>query len=316
MAQPAPAAAAAPAAGAAPRAAAAPALPRPVVLPDEFAGTSGDDWVTYLARFNASCVVNGYTPAQQLQFLPCRLKDAAFQVFTAVIGRIPQITYAQMCAELTAAFNPPQQGPIVEAEFRSRVKKPGETQIEFASALQSLAARAFPGQQQTPLYERLLLNQFVDGQTSSDLRLHIRSASPPDLDTAVRRALEMAAVFNAEARRAPAPAPIPTVCAVTSPSAAALAAHVDPPRSRVLDQDVFLLLKQISTQLEGLSVAHHRHGPPPPPSAAPGRDGPGRQFSRPPPRCYSCNEPGHFRADCPRRNSRQPPRYFGRRSGN
>ena len=200
MAQPAPAAAATPAAGAAPRAAAAPALPRPVVLPDEFAGTSGDGWVTYLARFNASCVVNGYTPAQQLQFLPCRLKDAAFQVFTAIIGRIPQITYAQMCAELTAAFNPPQQGPIVEAEFRSRVKKPGETQIEFASALQCLAARAFPGEHQTPLYERLLRNQFVDGQSSSDLRLHIRSASPPDLDTAVRRALEMAAVFNAEAR--------------------------------------------------------------------------------------------------------------------
>ena len=56
MAQPAPAAAAAPAARAAPRAAAAPALARPVVLPDEFAGTSGDDWVTYLARFNVSCV--------------------------------------------------------------------------------------------------------------------------------------------------------------------------------------------------------------------------------------------------------------------
>ena len=71
-----------PAAGARPAAAAGAAaapLPRPVVLPDEFAGTSGEDWVTYLARFNAACVVNGYTPAQRLQFLPCRLTGRLFK---------------------------------------------------------------------------------------------------------------------------------------------------------------------------------------------------------------------------------------------
>ena len=123
-----------PAAGARPAAAAGAAaapLPRPVVLPDEFAGTSGEDWVTYLARFNAACVVNGYTPAQRLQFLPCRLTGAAFQVHTAILGRMPNATFPQLCAELTATFNPPQQGPIVEAEFRNRVKKPDESQIEF-----------------------------------------------------------------------------------------------------------------------------------------------------------------------------------------
>ena len=289
-----------PAAGARPAAAAGAAaapLPRPVVLPDEFAGTSGEDWVTYLARFNAACVVNGYTPAQRLQFLPCRLTGAAFQVHTAILGRMPNATFPQLCAELTATFNPPQQGPIVEAEFRNRVKKPDESQVEFASALQQLAARAFPGQQQTPLYERFLLNQFIDGQISPELRLHIRSASPPDIDTAVRRALEMGAVFNSEARRAPL-FPAPALLA-------AAAAVLPMPAPRPLDgvRDVYSLLSKISEQLTALSTSStpssdfRSRGPPRSQSGSTGHG-----------RCFNCDSPHHFVKDCtrPRRQPRFP----------
>ena len=270
-----------PAAGACPAAAAAaPAPPpRPVVLPDEFARTSAEDWVTYLARFDAACVVNGYTPVQRLQFLPCRLTGAAFQVHTAILARQPNATYPQLCAALGAAFNPPQQGPIVEAELCSQTKQSGETQIEFASALQQLAARAFPGQQQTPLYERMLLNQFIEGQASPELRLHIRSTSLPDLDTAVRRALEMAAVFNSEARRA-TPFVLPSIPPPTTVAAVAATA-VRPGSDR--NEDVYELLQKISMQLSSLqhlssAPSPRWQGPPPAPPLATAQG-----FPRPPP---------------------------------
>ena len=302
-----------PAAGARPAAAAAtPApLPRPVVLPDEFAGTSAEDWVTYLARFDAACVVNGYTPVQRLQFLPCRLTGAAFQVHTAILARQPNATYPQLCAALGEAFNPPQQGPIVEAELRSRTKQSGETQIEFASALQQLAARAFPGQQQTPLHERMLLNQFIEGQASPELRLHIRSASPPDLDTAVRRALEMAAVFNSEAHRA-----TPFVLPIAPPTmvAAVATAAVHPGSDR--NEDVYELLQKISTQLSSLqhlssAPSPRWQGPPPAPPLATAQG-----FPRPPrlPGCFQCGSTNHFVRNCPQRRTGYQSQ--GRRQGN
>lgn len=207
---PAAAAAAAPPPPAAAAAAAPPAqalagppgagLARPVVVPPEFAGSSSDDWPTFLARFNAACTVNGYGNAARLQFLPCCLKDTAFTSFQAITQAQPNLPYAQICQELEQRFNPPQQAVLLEAEFRARRKQVTESQVEFSSALQRLAARAFPGQQ-GPLFERLVLNQFIDGQDSPQLRLHIRTASPATLDAAVRRALEVAAIFDVETRR-------------------------------------------------------------------------------------------------------------------
>ena len=54
-----------PAAGGA-RPAQSPALARPVVLPPEFSGTSGADWPTFIAQFDAACAVNGYWPGGSL----------------------------------------------------------------------------------------------------------------------------------------------------------------------------------------------------------------------------------------------------------
>ena len=73
--------------------------------------------------------------------------------------------------------------------------------MEFASALQKLASRAYPGQENTDLFQRLLVNQFIDNLPSPELRLHVRSASPKNLAQAVQRALEMPAIFDEEQRR-------------------------------------------------------------------------------------------------------------------
>jgi len=322
MAQPAAAAAAAPqpAAAPAPAQAAAPAaaaqaqarppvagLPRPIVVPNDFAGTSADDWPTFLAKFNAACVVNGYANPDRLQFLPCCLRDNAFTVFNAIVTANPQATYVQVCQELDQRFNPPQQSRLLEAEFRARVKLTTETQLEFASALTRLANRAFPGQQ-GQLLDRLMLNQFIDGQPSTDLRLHIRTAGPATLDAAVQRALEIGSIFEVEQRRASAASDAARAHA-SVPGLTAAAVHVnESPVASSTDPLVLSLLSKISEQLSALSTSDARSTPPNrrgrDPPVAPRATGPAENDGC----CFNCGDPDHFASDCPRR---RPPAFRG-----
>ena len=333
MAQPAPAAPVAPAAPAAPApaaqpAAAAPAPPaaaqalaRPVVVPGDFTNQSGEDWTTYLAQFEAACAVNGYNPQARSQFLPCLLKGSAFLVYQSVVQANPQIGYAQLLTELTQRFNPPQQSQLLEAEFRARTKIPSETQVQFAAALQKLAMRAFPGQHGTPLFERLVMNQFIDGQPSPDLRLHIRTAAPNGLDAAVRRALEIAAILDTESRRSGQVTSITASpfggVAACMPSAAdrvcATSTSQDASQAKVASSDALMLslLTKISDRLDALSCSA---APSPMPSESRsvasgqssrvGSDSSGvSRGSRGPRRCWECGSTDHIRSTCPRRNS-------------
>ena len=252
-------------------------LARPVVVPPTFGGASQDDWHCFIARFDAACVVNGYRDAERLQFLPCCFKESAFTTYQTILAAHPQYTYVEMCTELGLRFAPPQQSRLLEAEFRARLKRSTESQAEFAAALQRLAARAFPGQQ-GPLLDRLTLNQFIDGQVNSDLRLHIRTSSPAALDAAVRRAYEVAAILEVENRRS-LPVPTPACAALTAsmpqahsagpladptPTSSATVAHVAPSStSSSTDPLVLSLLSKISDQLADLQVFSATSAPSP-----------------------------------------------------
>ena len=223
-------------------------------------------------------------------------KGSAFQVFQAVLQAQPAITYAQMCQELSARFNPPQQSQLHEAEFRARKKLATETQVQLAADLQRIAARAFPGQQGTPLFERLLLNRFIDGQGSPELRLHIRSAAPADLDAGVRQALEMSAILEVE-KVSPSP-----------PTAAAFATSTTTTAGTPTDMLLLSLLTKLSDQLDALSISSRQPTPltrspqPPPAHQFPARQG---RPSMPPASvpapgvCWRCGSSGHYRRDCP-----------------
>ena len=293
------------------------ALQRPVVLPPEFSNATGEDWETYQAQFDAACTVNGYGNAERLQFLPCRLKGSAFQIYQGIIQATPNIAYPQLCQALAARFTPPQQSQLLEAEFRARVKSPAETQIEYAAALQRLAMRAFPGQHGTPLFARLVLNQFIDGQASSELRLHIRAASPQDLDAAVRRALEIAAVLETEARRS-SPAPALSVSAVRAGPVASESAA-----SASSDPLILGLLNKISNQLDAFASANRTpHSSSAPSAPATGNSSGGGRGSSGVRRCWRCGSPDHLRPACPLLSTQSPASSNGQspapssRSGN
>jgi len=273
------------------------------VFPPDFSGSSNDDWPTFLARFNAATTVNGYGPVDSLRFLPCCLKDSAFTVFETVRQANPNADFAGICTLLEAHFNPPQQSQLVESEFRARIKLANESQGEFASALKRLATRAFPGQQGGGLYERMLLNQFIDGQTNAEMRLHIRTASPPDLNTAVQRAIELSAIFEVEQRRQGVLPGSVAVAASAIPRGVSTSSSGNQLfGSSNTDPLVLSLLTKICEKLDQLqppsTPAPAAVGPPAPRGAP--RSAP-NSAPRQPLKCYFCNLPGHFIRDCPHR---------------
>lgn len=304
-------------------------LERPIVVPPDYSGRGDDDWATFIARFNSALDVSGYTNDQKLRFLACSLKDTAFTVFNSLVVLNPAATYDQICDLLADRFNPPQQGRLLEAEFRARQKRSDETHTEFAAALENLAARAFPGQQGA-LFDRLLINQFVDGQTSSALRLHIKTSGPATLNAAVQRAIEIATILEVEERRTHVQnAPIFVASAGNGQSNRTHTRSLQSPnpaagngtdslqiqgegslgsQSSSVDVQMLDLLKKISgqlTMLEGrlppLAPVTPENGPPQ--FARQGQSASaGQQLSqgpRPLPRCYRCGDPSHMIRNCP-----------------
>ena len=187
-----------------------------------------------------------------------------------------------------------------------------------ASALQKLASRAYPGQESTDLFQRLLVNQFIDGLPSPELRLHVRSASPNNLAQAVQRALEMAAIFDAEQRRSNGAAiagasPIPAaIFAVRGSSTALPPAPATSMTSTIgmtsasggnYVHDQMFVLDKVLQRLDSISLSLSSQSPGSflPSAHASGSRGwsDSSQSAQQVRRCFNCGQTGHLVRACP-----------------
>jgi len=177
------------------------ALPRPILMPDTFGGSGkAEDFSTYMQHFRSTCDVNGYDDEQKLQLLPARLLGTAHDLFTAVLANEPHLTFSSAVRALQERLEPPQQAQMHEAALRQRHKLAHESQYDFAAELRRLARRAYPGQS-GPLFDSMLLQSFIDGQPTRDLRLALASPRPENLDTAVQKAIEVQSLLAREIAR-------------------------------------------------------------------------------------------------------------------
>ena len=117
------------------------------------------------------------------------------QIFNTIRAANRNATYQQLCTLLSAQFEPVQQQQLHEVELSARVKAQDETQPAFAAALQSLAARASPGQQGN-VVDRIVLQQFIEGQTSPEVRLQLSANRPAYLDGAIQQAIKCNCISN------------------------------------------------------------------------------------------------------------------------
>lgn len=86
----------------------------------------------------------------------------------------------------------------MKVERRSRVKNAHETQPMHAAALQALAAYAFRSQQ-GGIVQGIVLQQFFDGQSSSEVRLQLAANQPATLNAAIERAITISTAYQREA---------------------------------------------------------------------------------------------------------------------
>ena len=95
-------------------------------------------------------------------------------------------------------------------QFKRTIRTTGEDPANFATALETLAVKAFGDMRQTARL-RLIRDRFIAGHSNCDLRRHLDSAPP---ETPIRDVVDHCRVWESHAdpavRRMSKPAPDPT----------------------------------------------------------------------------------------------------------
>ena len=93
-------------------------------------------------------------------------------------------------AALERRFDPAEKENLHCVEFRSQFKKKGESMTEYGFALNRIASDAYP---RMPLEARemIVIDQFVSGLLTKDLRWHVRFHHPSTIHEVIALASEL-----------------------------------------------------------------------------------------------------------------------------
>lgn len=161
--------------------------PKPLVLPDSFAGETGwDEWITH---FENVADVNGWTEEQKLKWIKVRLTGRAQKAFQR-LTEAARCDYKEAKKALKARFEPESKKTLYQAEFQTRRKKKSENWADFAEDLRLLADKAFP-ELPDEARETLTLNSYLSQLDQPQVAFSVKLKRPTTLDDAVTATLEM-----------------------------------------------------------------------------------------------------------------------------
>ena len=101
-------------------------------------------------------------------------------------------SYQELKNILSQSFNPKEREVAYRCEFRRRYRQKGEYDSDFGFALRRLACLAFPSisHKGRTLY---VIDQFIQGLASMEIRKHVQFNHPHTLEAAVSLTLEFEA---------------------------------------------------------------------------------------------------------------------------
>ena len=158
----------------------------------QFDGTTS--WEQYHQVFEAIARSNGWDN-----------DTAALQLFSHLEGDVLNVTHLVPLARrlsrsgiveaLTAHYGSPGRLADYRRQFERTTRTIGEDPEIFATALETLAVKAFGDMGQTARL-RLIRDRFIDGHNNCDLRRHLDSVSP---ETPIRDVVDRCRVWESHA---------------------------------------------------------------------------------------------------------------------
>ena len=156
-------------------------------VPEVFTGTKGDlrDW---FCHFETCARWNGWDYTEKGVNLAMSLRGPAQQVL-GELNPLDLEDYGAIKAALERRFDPAEKENLYRVEFRSRTKRKSETVSEYGFALNRLAASAYP-RMPPEAKETIVIDQFVCGLPSRELRRHVQFRHPSTVHEAIALASE------------------------------------------------------------------------------------------------------------------------------
>ena len=155
------------------------------------------EWVDYLQHFETVSKWNKWSEEQKAQQLVMSFDGEAMKLLGELSEEVLH-DYKKLTEELNRRYDPLERAQAYKIEFRSRHRHKGENFMKFAQDLKRLVTRAYPNMPSVA-HDQFVLDQFITGLSSIELRKHVQFGHPTDLNQAMSLAIEFEAFNSANA---------------------------------------------------------------------------------------------------------------------
>lgn len=242
--------------------------------PPVFEGRQGDDFETWVDRFETWGQV--YAPRKEdlLLYFPTLLGNSAF----AIWRELPQLVkrdYDAVKQSFTTAFSSEAMIDAFRAELTTRIRKPEENLVAYAGELKALVRRAYP-KYNAEARNDVVLTTFLKGL--GDVGKKVQKGNPKNIEEAIEKAARIEVRNEIEKGRGTNVASLGSQSDNNNDIAAAA---LD---GRKMEQDMFIKmerrLEEMQNQISALTTRQ-------------------RDIIT----CYNCGGQGHMARTCPSKHT-------------
>jgi hypothetical protein len=159
--------------------------------PPKFDGSTS--WAMYRRQFETVADHNRWMPQEKATYLIAALQGRACDVLHGV----PRgATYEETIEALEDRFGDQHLAAAYRSQLKTRTQKAGESLQEFATAIEQLFLRAYPGLPEDHVRKEAG-KAFADGLEDTDIKIQLLLGGEKTVNEALRQALELQAVFLA-----------------------------------------------------------------------------------------------------------------------